>query len=133
MDAKQIHGYFIAENGQYGEIDFLDDLEWLYNFIECSCIDLVYRRIGDFYYLVIVDDCGALNGRRITALSHDFKPELCGTIIVTKLDKDGENYIDLNESEIKNLKINTILLNTDVISGLMLYNVERSFRRGVTD
>lgn len=83
-----------------------DSLEAFENIIGCECVDMVTRTIGGIRYSVIIDDCGLLKDRKITAFHRlgDIIPYLVGTLIVTKLDSTGENFVDLSDADLEHIQ-----------------------------
>lgn len=83
-----------------------DSLEVFENIIGCECVDMVTRTIGGIRYCILVDDCGLLKDREITAFHRlgEIVPYLVGTLIVTKLDSTGENFVDLSDADLEHIQ-----------------------------
>ena len=83
-----------------------DSLEEFEHIIGCDCVDMVTRTIGGIRYCILVDDCGLLKDREITAFHRlgEIIPYLVGTLIVTKLDSTGENFVDLSDADLENIE-----------------------------
>ena len=83
-----------------------NDIHSFYNVIDCDCIDIATRKIGDNgkYYDIIVDDEGLLKSSPlVSAFNKDLKPMLVGNLIITKYNEDGETTT-LTEEDITYLK-----------------------------
>lgn len=60
-----------------------DGLEDYYKYINCRCIDIVRRRIGDVEVEIICDDEGLLIDKpKISAIDVDGSPALFGNLLV---------------------------------------------------
>ena len=77
-----------------------NELQAIYEWIECSTIDIVQRKMNGRIYDFIVDDEGLLKDRPIMSAVHqDETPSLFGLTLITKHDEEGNN-VGLNEEEI---------------------------------
>ena len=82
-------------------------LENYYRLLNCRCIDITSRRIGDRYYNIICDDEGLLKGEPIvTAINSDGDAMLVGSLLVLKCDDEG-NEIGLTAEEIREVMNHT--------------------------
>lgn len=90
----------INNNVKFVDADGLDDY---YKYIDCRCIDIVYRRIGDVYVNIICDDEGLLVDKpKVSAISIDGTPMLCGNLLIAggEVTEDGElTSITIEEAE----------------------------------
>lgn len=81
-------------------IEVKGELKEYYDLIECSCIDIVSRRIGDTYFDIICDDEGLLKDNpRVSAIDTEGNVMLVGNLIFSHTDDDGET-IGVTDEEI---------------------------------
>lgn len=74
-------------------------LDGYYKLLDCSCIDIVSRRIGGKRYLIVCDDEALCKENPvITAISSDRQPMLFGALFVVKSD-DRDDVRSLTDSE----------------------------------
>ena len=123
----------LFEEGSCGSpkvISFPDDWKSMASIIGAEYIELTRRYVGDTLFTIVADDSGRLKERRITAWGSP-KDFIVGSIIVTKLDEEGEDYVDLSDDDIdvilENLGINQdtleIVLNNIAFHPRNLYGV----------
>ena len=68
-----------------------DELSAYYRALDCSCIDIVSRRIGGKRFDIVCDDEGLFKEDcRISALDRDWQPMLCGSLFICKHNSNGE-------------------------------------------
>ena len=94
------------KNGKLIEIE--DNLETFYELIQCRCIDIVRRRIGNKPFEIICDDEGALvETPIISAIDSNGNIMLVGNLIVFSGDvtEDGE-LTELKSDEIEEIRNN---------------------------
>jgi len=101
-------------------ISFPDDWKALATIIEAEYIELTRRYIGDTLFTIICDESGLMKERRITAWGSQ-KDFIVGSIIVTKLDEEGENYVDLTDEEVGIIR-DHIVINTTTQELILLLN-----------
>lgn len=76
-----------------------DELSAYYRALNCSCIDIVSRRIGGKRFDIVCDDEGLFKEDcRISAFDRDWQPMLCGSLFVCK-SHEGE-LVGLTDEEI---------------------------------
>ena len=81
-----------------------NDIEAFHNTIDCRCIDIVERKVGDRCFDFIVDDEGLFrHNPMISALSQTGEPMLVGTLIITNSNEEGETT-SLTEEDIEYLQ-----------------------------
>ena len=123
----------LFEEGSCGSpkvISFPDDWKSMASIIGAEYIELTRRYVGDTLFTIVADDSGRLKQRRVTAWGSP-KDFIVGSIIVTKLDDEGEDYVDLTDEDIEligeNLGVNTdtyeIVLNHIAFHPRNLYGV----------
>lgn len=78
-------------------IDYPDDLNELERIIDASCIDTIKRYIHDTEIFIMVDDCGLLKDRRLTACGQE---HLVGTLIICDINPITEDWTDLTDEKI---------------------------------
>ena len=95
------------------EANGLDDY---YELIGCRCIDIVRRTIGDVEVEIVLDDEGTLvNQPKISAISPEGTPMLCGNLLVAsgRVTDDGE-LTELTEGEVDEIMDNVATITTSV-------------------
>ena len=94
--------YLIDVKNEEARVVQCDGLDDYYELLDCSCIDIVQRKIGHKYYDIICDDEGLLVSQpKISAIDDWGKVMLVGNLLVAGLaDEEGE-LTDLDEYDIK--------------------------------
>ena len=82
----------VNENKPPEVLDIPDDLKTFYKLCQCTCIDIVTRRIGNVPYSIICDDEGLfVESPKISAVDYGYRPQLVGNLIICGMpNKDGE-------------------------------------------
>lgn len=84
-------------------MDITDNLDTYYNLINCRCIDIIERKIGNKYYDIVCDDEGLLKDNpKISALDPTGQPMLCGNLVIVRNDGKG-NLIGLTNNDLANI------------------------------
>lgn len=100
--AKNIYGILLdVANKKVEAIEIADDLKKYYEILNCTCIDIVQRRIGRKNFTIICDDEGLFSAApKISAIDNLGQPQLVGNlfIVAAGADEDG-NLIGLSKSE----------------------------------
>lgn len=82
-------------------IEVEDNLDTYYRLLDCSCIDVAVRMIGDKYYDIVCDDEGLLVEEPILSAIDEYGDvQLVGNLLVCKHDHLGE-FVGLTDEEIK--------------------------------
>ena len=115
-------GFAVFEDGTApGPIMFEDDIDWIQKFIGCHNYELIVRAIDGRNYCILIDDDGRLTRRKPTAINRPVvlknvmivaQSALVGTLIITRLDDNGEEFLDLTEEDIQHLESN-LFMNAD--------------------
>lgn len=85
-------------------VTFEDELHELYRLLDCDCIDITSRKIGDKYYDIVCDDEGLLRDNiRVTAYDVKGNPALVGNLLIMNHDEMGE-LLSLTEEDILNVE-----------------------------
>lgn len=106
-------------------LDFVNiegTLDEYYNLIECDCIDIVTRRIGDTYFDIICDDEGLLKDNpRVSAVDLNGNPMLVGNLIFSHTNDEGETTA-ITDDDISVIMdaINIAYTDDDEIIGLVV-------------
>lgn len=102
MANKKLLGVLVdVENKKVDAIEIADDLEKYYEVLNCTCIDIVQRRIGQKKFTIICDDEGLFSAApKISAINNLGQAQLVGNlfIVAARSDEDG-NLIGLSKSE----------------------------------
>lgn len=100
--AKNIYGVLLdVANAKVEAIEIADDLKKYYEILNCTCIDIVQRRIGRKDFTIICDDEGLFSAApKISAIDNLGQAQLVGNlfIVAAGADEDG-NLIGLSKSE----------------------------------
>lgn len=87
MKEKRIVGVLIdVEKEMVGPVEIPNDLDAFYKVLNCGCIDIVTRRIGDSKkaYDIVCDDEGLLKEpQKISAVDSAGNAQLVGNIFIT--------------------------------------------------
>ncbi len=104
-EEKKLKGFLIdLREGSAEEVEFVDNLDTLYQLTNCDCIDITVRKVGQFEYDIVCDDEGLLKGRKIvTAFNAKTEPMLVGNLLFCNHDEEG-GLASLSEEQIKCLK-----------------------------
>lgn len=85
-------------------MDVKGELEDFYRNIECSCIAITRRKIGDRWYDLVVDDEGLLESfPTISAFDSRMRPVLVGNIMFFNVCEDGE-LVGLSDDDVNYIK-----------------------------
>lgn len=102
MANKKLLGVLVdVENKKVEAIEIADDLEKYYEILNCTCIDIVQRRIGRKKFTIICDDEGLFSvAPKISAINNLGQAQLVGNLFIVAAgsDEDG-NLIGLSKSE----------------------------------
>lgn len=118
---NKIRGILVKKDGNVDVIEFEDNLEEMYNLLDCNHIEIVKRPIGvdKKEFTIICDEEGRLKDFKLTDITavenNDYEPFIVGNIlIVSPNNEDGEIHsLTLEEIEYimdKGLKV-TININ----------------------
>lgn len=109
-------GILIKKNGHAEVVEFKDELNDLYRLIDCDCIDIVIRKIGDSYYHIVCDDMGYWDDNPIvTAIDRNYRLVLVGNLLITNSNDEGE-LTGLSDEDISNIMESVISLkNRDIL------------------
>lgn len=84
-------------------VDFVDNLDWMYETINCETVDIIHREIGfsKISFSIICDDEGLLKDNQIiSAISPRTNEKLVGNLIIVSADTDEDgNLIGLTDAE----------------------------------
>lgn len=95
------------------EANSLDDY---YELIGCRCIDVIHRRIGDVRVEIVLDDeCALVKNPKVSAISIDGTPMLCGNLLVAsgRVTDDGE-LTELTDAEVDEIMDNVATITTSI-------------------
>lgn len=77
-----------------------NDLDAMYELIDCRCIDIVVRNVGDRQFDIVCDDEGLFHEpQMISAIDKTARPMLCGNLIFCHHDKDG-NLTSITDDDV---------------------------------
>lgn len=90
-----------------------NDLDDFYKLLNCRCIDIIYRKIGDTECTLIVDDEGLLKTDPIiSAIDVSGSPCLVGNILIaSNRTVDGE-LTELTSEEVQDIMFNVTEITT---------------------
>jgi len=104
----------------------LDDLQEIYKFVGCECLDLKLWWIGKHRFVFIFDDEGRLKGRKVTVVSQKGCVMLVGSCLVagfTPTAPDDFEYRDLTEEERNLIKVNLCKCLSETAAPQVLFGV----------
>lgn len=86
MKEKMLKGILVnVESNTVDVVEIENDLDTLYDVLNCRTIDIVTRKIGKKYYDIICDDEGLLiNNPKISAIDDLGQPQLVGNLLIVK-------------------------------------------------
>lgn len=89
----KISGLLISNRGEWKEVVFENDnLEEMYNLVDCRCLDVVQRKIGDKYYDIWLDDEGLLKGELVpNGVCLNAYEILMGNLLIVNVSKSGKS------------------------------------------
>ena len=105
MTDQKLTGVFInANNLKASEVTIIDNLNNIYELLNCNLIDVVQRNIAGKDYNIICDDEGFLKPDLIfTARNLNFSEDcIVGNLFVVSSDENGE-FLSLDKDEIKEI------------------------------
>lgn len=115
--ARKILGVLVdVDNKKFQAIEVEDTLDNLYGILNCSCIDIVHRRIGGYFkktFDIVCDDEGTFrDDPYISAVDNLGRTQLVGNIfIVGPADEEG-NLTSLTEYDVAYIESKIIPLAT---------------------
>lgn len=93
-------------------IDVEDDLQAFYDRLDCTCIDIVQRKIGRKWFDVMCDDEGLFRDpQKISAIDNYGRPMLVGSLMFFHNDGEG-NLVGLSDEDIKYIKDRIVIMCT---------------------
>ena len=104
-----------AESGIVEIVDVVDDLDVFYAEINCRCIDIVFRTIGDRTYSIMCDDEGLFKEMPIISAvnSKTFERMFVGNLMIFN-DNDEGDLEGLSDDDIDYIMQH---INIDLMSG----------------
>lgn len=116
---------FDAKKNDFTEVD-VKDLHDYYKLINCSCIDVCRRKIGDRYFEIVVDDEGLLKDKPMLSAINplDDNCVLVGNLIFYDgVDYEGE-FTPITDEGVKIIKENLLTAYFDDGSRRNLIKIE---------
>ena len=100
MSKKLLRGVLVdVEKETANIIEIEDELDEFYKILNCSCIDIVVRKIGRKKLNIVCDDEGLLNNSKISAIDNLGNVQLVGNLfIVGGIVEDG-NLTSISEED----------------------------------
>lgn len=88
-------------NSKTEVIDIDDELDAFYDKLDCSCIDIVSRVIGEKRYDIMCDDEGLLkDAPKISAINDMGQPMFVGNLMFFNVDEAGE-LVGLSDEDVE--------------------------------
>ena len=103
--AEKLMGIYLADDGVAQTVFVDDELRTYYEMLNCDCIDIVSRKVGDNWYDFVCDDEGILKDKPITIVSRDgdeWRGEIVGSVFICLNDGEG-NLKSLETDDVINL------------------------------
>jgi len=89
-----------AVNGMVSVLKVEDSLEMFYHHLNCDCIDIVQRKIGNKVYEVMCDQEGLHKCSPIpSALDKNLHPQLVGNLMFFNSNDEGD-LVSLSEADV---------------------------------
>lgn len=112
----KISGLLISNRGEWEEVVFENDnLEEMYNLVDCRCLDVVQRKIGDKYYDIWLDDEGLLKGELVpNGVCLNAYEILMGNLLIVNVSKSGKS-VSLELDDIANILLNLFVSKEDFV------------------
>lgn len=98
---KLLRGVLVdVENEKVTVVNIPDELDEFYKILNCSCIDIVRRKIGRKYFEIICDDEGLFKENvKISAIDNLGGVQLVGNILIVGPDVDDGNLTGLSPAD----------------------------------
>ena len=108
---KKMYLIDVKNNGT--DVVYADGLEDYYKLIDCRCIDIVSRRIGDKVYDIICDDEGLFSeNRRVSAVDSKRQPMLVGNLLIAGLADEEGHLTNLTDEDVEHIEKNLMFART---------------------
>jgi len=106
-----------AEHQKVSVVAVKPELERYYQLLNCTCIDIVSRKVGDAYYDIICDDEGLLKNDPVVSgviinKEGEVQPILFGNLLFCNTDGEG-NEVGLTNDDLDNLLRNIIQISDE--------------------
>lgn len=99
MNIKGVLIDVFNEKAEVVEIE--KSLESYYKILDCTCIDITSRKIGDREFDIVCDDEGLFHEpQKISAITKAHKPALVGNLLIVKFDGE-EDITSLDDDDIQ--------------------------------
>lgn len=101
MKHRKITGVLVNVNtGTVKEVTIEANLDSYYKTLDCTCIDIVVRKLGPYRFDIICDDEGLLKANpRVSATGPNGQPMLVGNLFFCHHDEEG-NTTSLHPDEV---------------------------------
>lgn len=98
---KLLRGVLVdVENEKVSVIEIPDDLDEFYKILNCSCIDIVVRRIGHKPFNIVCDDEGLFKDpQKISAIDNLGQVQLVGNLFIVGGAVDDGELTGLTKTE----------------------------------
>ena len=94
----------VNENQLPEVIDIPDELETYYKLCQCTCIDIVTRKIGKNPYRIVCDDEGLfVDSPKISAIDETYQPQLVGNLVICGMPNDDGELTELTDKDVINI------------------------------
>lgn len=104
--ARKLFGVLVdVKNNEAKAMEIDDELHEFYRILDCTCIDIVQRRIGGLLkksFTIVCDDEGlCCENPKISAIDNLGSPQLVGNLFIVSAGDDGEgNLVSLTEYDV---------------------------------
>lgn len=94
----------VNENQMPEIIDITEELETFYKLCQCTCIDIVTRKIGKNPYSIVCDDEGLfVDSPKISAIDETYQPQLVGNLVICGMPNDDGELTELTGRDLYNI------------------------------
>ena len=102
MTKRMLRGVLVdVEKETVSVVEIPDELDELYRILNCSCIDIVVRRIGRKQFRIVCDDEGLFKDpQKISAIGNLGQVQLVGNLFIVGGEVEDSNLTSLNKSDV---------------------------------
>ena len=102
-----------VKNEKVEVVEIEKTLEEYYRILNCDCIDIISRKIGEKWFDIVCDDEGLLKENpKISAIDNTNQPQLCGNLFIVKFD-GVEDITSISDEEAEYIMERIMLVSTN--------------------
>ena len=102
MSKKLLRGVLVdVENEKVSVVEIPDELDEFYKILNCSCIDIVARKIGRKHFEIVCDDEGLFKeNHKISAIDNLGNVQLVGNLFIVGAEVDDGNLTSIPADDV---------------------------------